>query len=152
MPIKTVRFAFDFAIEDILAMVAAGRADMHVDVYGNDKMKKGTPRLNGHAPKLLEAPKARTVPHDATGAPTDGKTIMLKALAASPGHSASLAELREAIAVTGLSPKSYSSPHHYLKTQHWITRLAGEKGSWRLTAEGLRECARRGITVTAAKG
>ena len=143
MAIKSVNFSFNVPIEQLLMLVASGNVAMKVDVYGNDKVAKGLKALNGHpAPKLLEGPKAKNP--NKTG---NGARAILEFLVAHPEHKATSAELRALTDPLGLHKNTAATMMSAYKRKGFI-KTAGE-GVFQLTAAGIKECARRGVEISA---
>ncbi|MEH2525896.1 MULTISPECIES: hypothetical protein [unclassified Bradyrhizobium] len=154
MAIKKVTFSFDIPIENLLALVAAGNAGMRVDVYGSDKTKALPKALtqNAHA-GLLEGPRPSNAQRgtgiDENGQPIKSMTVVLKHLAQRPAYISDLNSIKTALHNAGLtSPATHHSQMYTCVKNGWAVRLGAAQ--YKLTAEGLRECARRGVAIAEA--
>jgi hypothetical protein len=134
--IKNVNFSFSVPIEQLLMLIANGNAALKIDVYGNDKPAKMVKALNGHAPKLLEGPKAKTGNISRT---------FLEFMAARPAHDIRGADMIAICVKMGGHRNTGNT-----MMSHWrkggLVKHTGP-ATYQLTAAGLRECAKRGIEV-----
>jgi hypothetical protein len=158
MAIKVVNFSFAVPIEQLLALVVAGNVGMKVDVFGTGTMPKPPKMLkNGHAPPLLlEGPKKphgnigksgnRARGKGANGETKTAYTMMLEVMAASPDYTATLADLRPAVAALGLSASSANSQTNVMRQRGHAKRIG--EGVYQLTKPGVAECEKRGIRVS----
>lgn len=150
MPIKKLTFSFDVPLTSLLSLIAAGQADMRIDVIGDDKPVPLSKLLasNGVA-GLLEPPRAskRTTSRavDASGKPTTSIAVILAAMASHPDHARSTTDLKPLIAEIGLMPNSVSPQVAMGQKKGWFERV--DTGLYKLTAAGIAECERRGIEV-----
>jgi hypothetical protein len=166
MPIKDLDFHFRIPLTTILNLVAVGHAEMKIDVFGDNKVKR-VKQLNGHSdPKLLEAPKktlgapkkapgaprARTRGRDANGEKITAIDLMMRLMASRPDHTITVVEARELLVSSGLSAKSAHGQAFVMRKRGLARRTAD--GNTQLTAAGLRDCLKAGYKVvgrTAAK-
>jgi len=150
MAIKKLTFSFDVPLTSLLSLIAAGQADLRIDVLGDDKPLSAKalaaagisgllPRPHGHT----DVTRSRGI--DASGNRKTAKAAMLEGMAKAAGHTMTLAQMRPLVAALGLSPASANSQISFITKKGWAETT--EPGKHRLTESGLTECARRGFDV-----
>jgi hypothetical protein len=154
MAIKKLTFSWDIPLTSLLGLIASGQADMRIDVLGDDKQIPLSKLLGNPAAALLEGPKhgnrgqspARAV--DANGKKTTAISIILAALANTPGHTKTSTDLKPPLVEVGLKPNSASPQIANCQKKGWIERV--DHGTYKLTDAGIEECKRRNIEVYVA--
>jgi len=144
MAIKNVTFSFDIPITMLLSLIETGNAAMRVDVYGDNKPPKGVPAINGHAPKLLEAPKpkkARTR-RSRTGPRNNVPNwhLIILALADAPDRTLSHNDMKPILVARGMSANSASPITTVMRQKGWVKRIGD--GTFQLTQRGERQAAK----------
>lgn len=154
MPIKKLTFSFDVPLTSLLSLLAAGQADLRIDVLGDDKPVPLSKLLgaNGVA-GLLEGPKRVKGPpkpraKDANGKSTTSLDLILGAMAKNPDHIQTSSDLKACLVAGGLKPNSVSPQLTEAMKRGWTRKL--EFGVYQLTFEGVEECRRRELEVVEA--
>jgi hypothetical protein len=135
MAIKKMRVSFVIPIEQFLGMVAASNTDMHIDIFGDDRPAR-TKALNGHAPKLLEAPrKANRGTDPKSGERVTGASLIAAHMIKHKDRGVALKELGPILAAAGLKEKSVSPQIAVLQQRGHAKRLRA--GVYQITAKGV---------------
>jgi hypothetical protein len=130
MGIKKLTVSFDVPIAHFLSLIEHGHSEMKIALYGDDKPVRML--QNGHAPKLLAAPKRK--PRDSRGGL---RAVMLQTFAADEKRISDPEKLRAAAVPAGFSAKSISNAIFVMKNDGLIRAIG--RGQYRLTPEGLRQ-------------
>lgn len=148
MAFKKVRFSFDLDMPVLLSMLAAAGSDMKIDVFADAKSAKQPKQLkNGHAPKLLEAPKRTGHGTDNRGRDSNGKRMtsysaILSFMVANKERGIRPVEMHPVMETIGLSPKSVSPQLTKLRKDGFVKKHADD-GLYHVTARGLAHAAKQ---------
>lgn len=129
MAFKTMRISFDLPMEQLMGMIVASGADMHVDVFTDPKHASAA-RLNGHAAKALPAPKKRR-----KGKALDRQSVrgaMLLHVAGKP--TAHVSEFAEIALSKGNATSAAAGGVHALLGRGLIKRTG--PGQYKITTKG----------------
>lgn len=149
MAIKTMRVSFDVPIEQLMLLAIQHNSGMSIDVYGDSKPPKGMKALNGkgHPAVALLAPPAKNqddkrgknrAVDPKTGLPTRAVDVILRTLWNAPQYLATTTEIRPAVIKAGCEGTTTNSQLSILKKAGTVKQIG--RGSYQLTAQGIRDC------------
>lgn len=140
MALKKMRVSFDIDIPVFLSMLAAANSGMKIDVFQDEKHARVPKQLkNGHAPALLEGPRAGVASKrgaDSNGKPVTAYATILAFFVANKERGIKPVELQPALVAIGLSAKSVSPQLTKLR-QDGLVKKNPADGLYHVTARGI---------------